>query len=76
MLPTKPTAEENDAPGGLFEEIKSIVFWENAGFKTDWDCYPFEYKKLFAMWRDAEGKVRDARKERLQQTIEAVLRIR
>jgi hypothetical protein len=54
MLSTKPVEDEtDDEDDEVFEEIKEIVFWENAGFKRDWGCYDFAYIKLYSAWRDA-----------------------
>lgn len=70
MLPTKPVEGETGELSELFEEIKEIVFFENAfPGKTDWSCYPFEYQKLFAAWRDAELKIKTVREAKLQQTL-------
>jgi hypothetical protein len=74
LLPTKPDEDGEEEESDLFEEISSIVFWENAGFRTDWRLYPFEYKRLFAAWRDAERRIKDTRERRLPDLMEAYLK--
>ena len=50
----------------IYEDISDIVFWENAGIKTDWSLYPFEYMQLRALWRDCEHRVTEEREIRMQ----------
>lgn len=70
MLPTKPIENENDDEDDVFDQIREIVFWENSfPGSTDWNCYPAGYKKMFAAWRDAELKIKEAQDAKLQQTL-------
>jgi hypothetical protein len=59
--PPLPETCDNSDVEELVDEIEKLVEWENGGFKTDWDCYPFEYKKLFVEWRKAEKEVANKR---------------
>jgi len=63
LLPTKNeilAAEDND----LVAEIEDIVFWELGGQKTDWSHYPFEYYRLFCIWRRTERQIDNMRRSR------------
>ena len=67
------TAEDLEAAEveNLVDEIADIVFWEDAASLTDWTLYPFEYRMLYAVWREAERKVRDIRERRMQTFIKS-----
>lgn len=76
MLPTKPVEDDEDEDDEVFDEIRELIFWENSfPGSTDWKCHPFEYQKLFAAWRDAELKIKNAREAKLQQTLTSLLKM-
>lgn len=66
MPPLETEESDEDETAQIVEEVSDIVKWENAGFKTDWNCYGFEYKKFVVAWRDAERRVGLTQNSRLQ----------
>lgn len=38
---------------------------------TDWDRYPFEYSRLFQVWRNAEREIATIQSSRLQAFIKS-----
>jgi hypothetical protein len=58
----------------LVDEIEDIISWEDAGFKTDWSCYGFEYMRLVKAWREAEKIVRRDQNFNIQCLIRSYLK--
>ncbi|MCD9188235.1 MAG: hypothetical protein LUM44_17600 [Pyrinomonadaceae bacterium] len=58
----------------LFEEIENLVFWENAGFKTDWSVYSFEILKLYATWRYVEKEIDRLERQQTNRVIQQLLK--
>lgn len=50
----------------LVSEIADFIFWEDAGSPTDWTLYPFEYRMLYGIWREAEKQVTRIQQGRMQ----------
>ena len=48
------------------DEIFDIADWENAGEKTDWSIYPFEFKQMYFHLRKAEKIISELREMRMQ----------
>ena len=79
FFPTKPGAgkKKSDEPNeadeveNLVNEIADIVFWEDAGSLTDWNCYPFETHLLYAVWREAEKQIKNTREIVMQMFIKS-----
>lgn len=51
----EPDAEEISE---IIAEIEDIAAWEEAGFKTDWSVYDFEYMELYRYWVSFEKEAR------------------
>ena len=61
--------EEEIDSSDLVDEIRDLIFWENGGHQPEWNCYPFEYYRLFAEWRNTEMEIKSHREMELQKTI-------
>lgn len=76
LLPTKPGAgreaqDEAEEITELVEEIADIIAWEDGGFSTDWSLYPFEYQKLFVVFRQAERQIERIKEIRFQNFVKS-----
>lgn len=66
-IPRKPAKQTQESTADvLVEEVEDLIAWENAGFKTAWEHYPFETAMLFKEWRNAELAVSEIRNIRMQ----------
>lgn len=64
--PPASAADEASEIDDLVTDIADIIAWEDAGFATDWDHYPFQIRALVKYWRAAERDVTAIRDTRMQ----------
>ncbi len=72
LLPTKHNpfdVDDADPSDEIFDEVKDIILWQNAGFETDWAAYDFEYQTLVKTWREVEETIRKIQAVKLQAFI-------
>lgn len=59
----------DDEAEEVVDDIEAMVDWANAGFETDWTCYPFEMLQLYQIWRQTEWVIEESRRRRFDALV-------
>lgn len=71
-MPTK--GKNSDPETSFYSDIADLIYFENAGYKTNWSIYPFEYQELFAEWRNTELKIKEMREEQNNELLKEIFK--